>query len=149
MPIQYVCVGCRQPNVLPDQRAGQLSACMRCGLKFLAPAPNMPQAGAGGPPLYAAPVTLPQDAEPKKRGSGMFGLDSQEASAPAGLFGEEEVKASGLFGEAGAKEDPSSGEAAPLPTSAPVSPSPGPDPRQPGPPVAGQAPGTPYPYPYP
>lgn len=133
---------------------------MRCGLKFLAPAPNMAP-GAGGPPLYAAPTaapTPPSEAKPKSRGSGMFGLDSQEMQAPSGLFGEEEVGVSDLFGEP--SEDTSgSDEGEPVPEQA------APPPGYPAPPPHGQAPhghpgqaphgqapqGQPnaYPYPYP
>jgi FHA domain-containing protein len=87
---------------------------MRCGLKFLAPAPNMAQ---GGPPLYAAPAPTPppSEAKPKKsRGSGIFGLDSQEVQAPAGLFGQEELGVSELFGQAAEEDEVGSDEAEPI-----------------------------------
>jgi DNA-directed RNA polymerase subunit RPC12/RpoP len=100
MPIHYVCVGCREELFLTDDRSGQLCACTRCRLKFLAPAPNCaqipparrgsvaPSRGLGPgapPPLYpldppaaaparaaARPPARPVDppTEPAPRGGG-------------------------------------------------------------------------------
>ena len=127
MPIQYRCVGCNHDNLLPDHRAGQLSACESCGLKFLAPAPNVAQRPPAGPPLY--PVDPPRGTPPPQQrmpqpsahaappqpsapsGGGLFGMDDDEDDeGPGALFGEEEVEVGELFGGVGGQDEHSIGK---------------------------------------
>ncbi len=123
MPIHYVCLGCREEVFLPDGKAGQLCACPRCRLKFLAPAPNCrevppshrgsvaPRASLGvapppplyplegaasaGPPRSRAPAGPPTDPLPTGSAPPDEDDDSDEEE---GLFGVGGSGGKGLFG---------------------------------------------------
>ena len=68
MTIEYQCPVCRETTRLPDQEEGRLSACARCGLKFIAPAPSSP-----------AEPEVPPSADP-------FGLDQPAAQSADNPF---------------------------------------------------------------
>ncbi len=121
MPIHYHCLGCREELVLPDHKAGQLCACPRCRLKFVAPAGGRgaaPRPGpapapggwsaaqrapptGGGAPRGAPPArpaaARPAEVEPGDAGDGLFGMG---AGASRGLFGQDDVELGELFGVA-------------------------------------------------
>jgi DNA-directed RNA polymerase subunit RPC12/RpoP len=133
MPIQYVCLGCREEMVLPDQKAGQLCACPRCRLKFLAPPPSVnrpaspggsmapraapaggappplypaaPASGRGGPVRLSTPEPKPAREEAPAPGSGLFGMGSSGGGGGGGLFGQGDVQVGALFGGAGVDEE--------------------------------------------